>query len=140
MLVSDSAADYFTGHLDVLWQVPSAVVLLALYYAVIGVAIASLTDRRIVAGAAVIGLFLITSISSGIIVGDFEPGHGSIAGLINILALPLFLRDLVFLGHISPEAPIGGVGGAGLFSVATYVVVLLVGIGVLLQRYRWVER
>lgn len=140
MLVSDSAADYFTGHLDVLWQVPSAVVLLALYYAVIGVAIASLTDRRIVAGAAVIGLFLITSISSGIIVGDFEPGHGSIAGLINILALPLFLRDLVFLGHISPEAPIGGVGGAGLFSVATYVVVLLLGIGVLLQRYRWVER
>ena len=36
-----------------------------LYYAVIGVAIASLTDRRIVAGAAVIGLFLVTSISSG---------------------------------------------------------------------------
>ena len=140
MLVSDSAADYFTGHLDILWRVPSAVVLLALYYAVIGVAIASMTDRRIVAGAAVIGLFLITSISSGIIVGDFKPGHGSIAGLINILALPLFLRDLVFLGHFAPESPLTGVANGGLFSIATYLVILLVGIGVLLQRYRWVER
>ena len=87
MLVSDSALDYLTGHLDVLWKVPLAVVLLALYYAVIGVAIASLTDRRIVAGAAVIGLFLVTSISSGIIVGeDPEIDGGSIAALINVLA------------------------------------------------------
>ena len=119
---------------------PVTVFLLALYYAVIGVAIASLTDRRIVAGAAVIGLFLVTSISSGILVGDFEAGHGSIAGLINVLALPLFLRDLVFLGHIDPESPLAGVSNGGLFSVATYLVVLLIGIGVLLQRYRWVER
>src|SRR5882762_9099144 len=48
MLVSDSAAHYFTGHLDVLWRVPLAVLLLALYYAMVGVAIASVTDRRIV--------------------------------------------------------------------------------------------
>ena len=67
MLVSDSALEYFRGHLDVLWKVPLAVVLLAVYYAVIGVAISSLTDRRIVAGAAVIGLFLVTSIASGIL-------------------------------------------------------------------------
>jgi ABC-2 type transport system permease protein len=139
MLVSDSAADYFTGHLDVLWRVPVTVLILAVYYAVIGVAIASLTDRRIVAGAAVIGLFLVTSIASGILVGDFQAGHGSIAGLINVLALPLYLRDLVFLGHIDPESPLGGVHNAGLLSVATYLVVLLVGIGVLVQRYRWVE-
>ena len=69
MFVSNSALDYFNGHLDILWKVPVAVAALALYYAVIGVAIASLTDRRIVAGASVIGLFLVTSISSGIIVG-----------------------------------------------------------------------
>ena len=140
MLVSDSASDYFTGHLDVLWRVPVAVLILALYYAVIGVAIGSLTDRRIVAGAGVIGLLLVTSISSGILVGDFEPGHGSIAGLINILALPLFLRDLVFLGHVNRDAPLAGVHNGGLLAVVTYIVVLLVGIGVLLRRYRWVER
>jgi hypothetical protein len=113
---------------------------LAVYYAVIGVAIASLTDRRIVAGAAVIGLFLITSISSGIIVGeDFDVEGGSIAALINVLALPLHLRDLVFLGHIDPDSPLNGVDNGGMFAVATYLAVLLVGVGTLLRRYRWVE-
>ena len=140
MLVSDSASDYFTGHLDVLWRVPVAVLILALYYAVIGVAISSLTDRRIVAGAGVIGLLLVTSIASGILVGDFEAGHGSAAALINILALPLFLRDLVFLGKVNNEAPLSGVHNGGLLAVVTYLVVLIVGVGVLLRRYRWVER
>ncbi len=140
MLVSDSAYNYFTGHLDVLWKVPLAVLILAVYYAVIGVAISSLTDRRIVAGAGVIGLLLITSISSGIIVGDFAPGEGSIAGLINILSLPLYLRDLVFIGHVDPASPLAGVANGGLFAVVTYLVVLFVGSGVLLYRYRWVER
>jgi ABC-2 type transport system permease protein len=141
MLVSDDALDYFTNHLAVLWQVPVAVALLSMYYAVIGVALASLTNRRIVAGASVIGLFLITSISSGIIVGDnFQFGGGSAAALINILALPLYLRDLVFLGHIDPESPLNGVSGGGLFAVLLYVVVLLAGVGVLLRRYAEVER
>ena len=140
MLVSDSASSYFSGHLDVLWKVPTAVVLLALYYAVIGLAIASLTDRRIVAGAAVIGLFLVTSISSGIIVGDFESGHGSIAALINVLALPLYLRDVVFLGRIGRFSPLSGVDNGGLLAAVTYAAVLLVGVGLLLRRYRWVER
>ena len=140
MLVSDSASNYFTGHLDILWRVPVTVLMLALFYAVIGVAIASLTDRRIVAGAGVIGLLLITSIASGILVGDFEPGHGSIAALINIWTLPLYLRDLVFMGHIDRDLPLAGVDHDGLLAVVTYIVVLLVGVGVLLRRYRWVER
>jgi ABC-2 type transport system permease protein len=140
MLVSDSASHYFTGHLDVLWRVPVTVLVLALYYAVIGVAIGSLTDRRIVAGAGVIGLLLVTSISSGIIVGDVQPGSGSIAALINVLSLPLYLRDIVFLGHIDPTSPLTGVNNGGLLAVGVYLAVLLSGVGVLLYRYRWVER
>ena len=140
MLVSDSALDYFTGHLDVLWKVPSAVAILALYYAVIGCAIASLTDRRIVAGAAVIGLFLVTSISSGIIVGDWQFEGGSAGALLNVLALPLYLRDVVFLGHIDPDSPLNGVNGGGLLAAATYIVVLGTGMVILWGRYRWVER
>ena len=62
MLVSDGALDYFTSNADVLWQVPLAVLVLAVYYAVIGVAVSSLTTRRIVAGVAIIGLVLVTSI------------------------------------------------------------------------------
>jgi ABC-2 type transport system permease protein len=140
MLVSDSALDYFTGHLDILWKVPLAVALLAIYYAVVGLAIASLTDRRIVAGASVIGLFLVTSIASGIFVGDFELNGGSAAALINVLALPLYLRDLVFLGHIDSRSPLSGVNNGGPFAIALYIVVLVAGAAVLLRRYRWVER
>ena len=140
MLVSDSALDYFTDHLDVLWQVPLAIAVLAVYYGVIGVAVSSLTDRRIVAGATVIGLFLVTSITSGILVGDVAFHDGSPAALINVLALPLYLRDVIFLGNIDPTSPLGGVANGGWYALAVYVVVLAGATAVLLARYRWVER
>jgi hypothetical protein len=141
MLVSDDSLAYFTGHLDILWKVPLAVVALSAYYAIIGVAISSLTTRRIVAGASVIGLFLVTSIASRIIVGDNrEFGGGSPAALLNLLRLPLYLRDLVFLGHIDPQSPLNGVSGGGLFAVVAYFAVLFVGAVVLLRRYREAER
>jgi hypothetical protein len=88
----------------------------------------------------VIGLFLVTSISSGVIVGDSTVNGGSAAGLINVLALPLHLRDLVFLGHIDPSSPLGGVTSGGLLAAGVYTAVLVVSLGVLLRRYRWVER
>jgi hypothetical protein len=117
------------------------VVLLAVYYAVISVAVSSMTDRRIVAGAAVVGLFLVTSISSGIIVGDnYQLEGGSLAALINVWVLPLYLRDLIFLGHVDPESPLTRVDQGGLFAIVTFVVLLLAAAGVLLRRYRWVER
>jgi hypothetical protein len=140
MLVSDSAFDYFTGHLDVLWKVPLAVMLLAAYYAIVSVAISSLTDRRIVAGASIIGLFLVTSIASAIFVADFEMDGGSPGALVNVLAMPLYLRDLVFLGHIDTESPLSGVANGGLYSIVIYAAVLIVGAAALLRRYRWVER
>ena len=140
MLVSNSALDYFTGHLDVLWKIPAAVIVLAVYYAVIGCAISSLTDRRIVAGAAVIGLFLLTSITSGVIVGDWEIEGGSAGALINVLALPLYLRDIIFLGHIDTDSPLNGVGGGALLAAVTYLVLLCAGAAVLWRRYRWIER
>ncbi|CAN5597430.1 hypothetical protein BH24ACT5_BH24ACT5_17640 [soil metagenome] len=140
-LVSDDALDYVSGHLDVLWKVPVSIALLSIYYAVIGLAIASLTDRRIVAGAAVIGLFLVTSITSGILVNaDTGFDRGSPAALINVLALPLHLRDLVFLGHIDRSSPLGGVSNGGVLATAEFTAILLLGMAVLLRRYRWVER
>jgi ABC-2 type transport system permease protein len=138
MLVSDGAFAYVKGHLDVLWQVPAAVALLALFYAIVSVAIASLTDRRIVAGAAIIGLFLVTSIASGII--SDQARDGSLGALLNVLALPLYLRDLVFLGHIDPLSPLGGAPAGGLLAVVLYAVIAAGGLIVLLWRYRWVER
>lgn len=140
MLVSDSALDYFTGHLDVLWKVPASVALMAVYYSVISVAISSLTDRRIVAGASIIGLLLVTSIAAGILVGDFLPGEGSASALINVWSLPLYLRDVIFLGNIDRMSPLGGVQYGGLMALGEYVVLVVAGLGTLLRRYRWVER
>jgi ABC-2 type transport system permease protein len=141
MLVSNSALDYFTGHLDVLWKVPAAVIVLALYYAVIGVAISSLTDRRIVAGASIIGLFLVTSISAGVLSsGDVDNGGGSPGALVNVLAMPLYLRDVIFLGHVGERTPLSGVEYGALGALGLYTLVIAAGVGVLLYRYRWVER
>ncbi len=70
MLVTDDGAlRYLRDNAEILWQVPVAVSLLALFYASIGVAVASLTARRIIAGAVIVGLFLVTSVISSILVG-----------------------------------------------------------------------
>ena len=135
MLVSDAALDYLRDNADVLWKVPVAVVLLAVYYAAIGVAVASLTSRRIVGGVALLALALVPSVLSGAVLGSDADGHGPIA-LINLLALPLYLRDIVFTGHIEDAAPLGGVTGGGLLAALIYLVVVLAAMGLLFLRYR----
>lgn len=141
MLVSDSALDYFTGHLDILWKVPLAVALLAIFHSVIGVSISSLTDRRIVAGASIIGLFLVTSIAAGVLLDSRENFRdGSPAALINLVQIPLQLRDVIFLGRLGRRSDLSGVANGGLAAAAVYLVIVAAGIAVLLRRYRWVER
>jgi hypothetical protein len=140
-LVSDGVLDYVGDNLDVTWKVAVSCALLAFYYAVVGIAVASLASRRVVAGAAFIGLFLVSSITSGILGSDAaERGEGSPAGLVNVLAIPVELRDVVFLGKMSDESSLEGVENAGAYAAAAYVGVLLVASGVLVQRYRWTER
>lgn len=142
-LVSDSALDYTTDNIDVLWKVPVSVALLALFYATVGIAIASLASRRIAAGASLIGLFLVSSITAGILVGGDEERmylDGSPAALISVLRLPLYLRDIVFLGNIDPGSPLGGVPNAESAAALAYLSVLGIAAAVLLTRYRWTER
>ena len=138
MLVSDGALDYLTDNAEVLWQVPASVAILAVYYATVGVALSSLTDRRIVGGVAILGLALITSTVAGILVAA-SGDDGSPLAAINVLALPLGLRDLVFLGRISTDSGLSGVAGGGVLAVAAYVVVLLSAWALLLYRYREVD-
>jgi ABC-2 type transport system permease protein len=137
------ALDYFRHNTAVLWQVPVAAALLALFYAVLGVAVASLTGRRIVAGATMLGVTLISSTVSAILIradggGRFVRG-GHPAALLNILALPLKVRDLVFLGRISEESPLSGVAAGGALAVACFAAVVVGGIALVLYRYRSVE-
>jgi ABC-2 type transport system permease protein len=140
-LVSDDALGYVTGHTDVLWKVPVAIAILSLYYGVIGVAMSSLTSRRIVAGASIVGLFLVTSVVSGALIGEWEPGDpGTYAALVNLLALPLYLRDLVFLGRIDAESPLRGMTYGAPLAIVIYAAIVVTGVVVLLRRYRWLER
>jgi ABC-2 type transport system permease protein len=143
MLVSDDGAlRYLRENAEILWQVPVAVLVLSVLYAAIGVALASLTARRIIAGATIIGLFIVTSIVSTILVGGEETSFegGSAAGLVNLAALPLHLRDVVFLGHLDPAGPMRGVANGGLLAAGTFVVVVVACLAVLMHRYDEVER
>jgi ABC-2 type transport system permease protein len=180
MLVSDDGAlRYARDNAEVMWQVPIAAALLSLYYASVGVAVASLTSRRIIAGATIIGLFLVSSIVSNALVEadtvrDSEQGtisgppstmvteDGEVlvvpeggfdetgvrivesdanpAGLLDLLELPLVLRDLVFLGHVDEIDPLSGLDNGGFYAVAVYSVMVLGALVILFVRYREVER
>ena len=182
MLVSDDGAlRYARDNAEVIWQVPIAVAFLSIFYASVGVAIASLTSRRIIAGASIIGLFLVTSIVSAALVGGDsvqESDKGKItappatmttvtneegeivfippsnldeppvvidrepkaSGLVNLLVLPLRLRDLVFLGELDPEDPVSGVDNGGLYAVILFLTIVIGAFVVLFVRYDEVER
>jgi ABC-2 type transport system permease protein len=189
MLVSeDGALTYARDNAEVLWQVPLAVAVLSLYYAVLGVAIASMTSRRIIAGAVFVGVLLVTSIVSTVIVESSEgvvrqespaycpptqvttedgdvvlipceeqvptPGgfpsqtdeyyvterEPSAGALINLLMLPLMVRDLVFLGELEADNPMSGLEGGGLYALLLYSAIVLAAFAVLLWRYSEVER
>ncbi len=138
MLVDqDGALNYLTGHADVLWKVPVAVVLLALYYASLGLALSSLTTRRVVAGASILGLLLISSAVAGIL--GASGGASPATAAVNLLAIPLYVRDIVFLGHIHTVFRLSEFGGGEALAVGVYAGVVAASITVLLWRYRWSE-
>jgi ABC-2 type transport system permease protein len=135
-LVSDAALTYVADNAAVIWQVPISVALLALYYAVVALAVSSFTTRRITAAAALLILLLTTSVTTAILTeGSGEPSAWE---AVNLLAAPLNVRDLVFDGEVT-LGPLAGVDGAAPLSIAVYVGVVALSLGTLLWRYRWVE-
>lgn len=141
MLVSeDGALSYLRDNAEIIWQVPVSVALLSIYYALLGVAIASLTSRRIIAGATFVGLLLVSSIISGVLVGEQEVARGSAAGLINLAGLPLVVRDLVFLGEVGDGHGMAGLANGGLYAVIVFTLVVAASVVTLIVRYDEVER
>jgi ABC-2 type transport system permease protein len=137
LVSKDGSLAYVRDNAEVLWQVPVAVAVLAVYYAALSLAIASLTPRRVVAGAAIFGVTIISSIVAVILEeADALGGRGTV---FNILALPLEVRDLIFLGRIHEESDLAGVAGGGTLALVAYLVVLGLSLGVLFWRYRWAE-
>ncbi len=138
MLVDRNGALHYVGeNADVLWKVPLAVALLALYYAALGLALSSLTGRRIVAGASIIGLLLVSSTVAGILRAG--GGTSPATDAVNLLALPIYVRDLVFLGHLGVRFRLAQLDGGELLALAAYLLVVGVSIATLLWRYRWTE-
>jgi hypothetical protein len=141
-LVSDDGSlTYVRENAEVLWQVPLAVAVLATYYSVIGIAMSSLSSRRISAGASIVGLFLITSTVSAVLTeGSPNEEHNGLGGLLNLLAIPTEVRDLIFLGHLDPESTLSGVSGGGLGAVLVCLGMVALGLVILFVRYDEVER
>jgi ABC-2 type transport system permease protein len=139
MLVSDSSLEYVADNSAVLWKVPVAVSVLAVYYAAVGLALASLTSRRVVAGAAILGVMLVSSVVAGIL-SEVEGGLGARAVLFSLLVLPLLVRDLVFLGRPDPEMSLADVPGSAPLVMAVYLAILAASVAVLWWRYRAVEK
>ena len=137
LVSKDGSLNYVRDNADILWKVPVAVAVLAVYYAALSLAISSLTPRRVVAGAAIFGVTIISSIVAVILEeADALGGRGT---LFNVLALPLEVRDLVVLGRIHQESDLAGVAGAGAMASVAYLAVLGLSVGVLFWRYRWAE-
>ena len=138
LVSKDGSLQYMRDNAEVLWKVPVAVTALAAYYAGLSLAISCLTPRRVVAGASIFGVTIISSIVAAILNdADALGGRGL---LFNLLALPLLIRDLIFEGHIHDSNPLSGVSGAGALAVVAYLGVLAISVGVLLWRYKWAER
>jgi ABC-2 type transport system permease protein len=133
---------YVRENAEVLWQVPLAVAVLALFYGCISIAMASLASRRITAGASIVGLFLVTSIVAGVLSDESlrNSSDGSLSALISLLAIPLQIRDVIFLGHIDPESPLSGAAGGGVGAVIVFAVCVVVSVVTLFIRYDEVER
>lgn len=136
----DGALQYLRDTADVLWKVPVSAAILALYFTVISLAVASLTDRRIVGGLAFLGSMLIPSVVGSAFVAAARP-DSTILGLTNLWNLPLVLRDVVFEGHVDVDHDMGlhGVAGAGFAALALYLAVVAGSCTVLWRRYREVR-
>ena len=138
-VVSDQGAlDYYLDHDEVLWQAAVAAAILALWYAVLSVALASLTDRRIIGAIAFLGLLLVTSIVAGIFVEVGDTG-ASLMALTSPVQIPRVLRDVVFLGHLHHSSMLSGIDGAAVMAGVIYGVVVAAAFGLLFWRYREVE-
>ena len=112
--------------------------LLAIYYASFAIAVSSFATRRIVAAAALLIILLVTSIVAGVLTGEQE-GATSVWAVVNLLALPLHLRDVVFEGGPAADSPLAGVANGTAIGLGVYLAVLAASWAVLWRRYRWVE-
>ena len=136
-LFSNSAVGYVRDHLHDLGHLVVAGLLMALFYGVIGCAVAGFSDRRAVATGSIIGVLLVTGFAGGVIgEGLTFSGHQWFV-LLDLQELPArVVRWLFGLPPIADsQALTPGTLDAWAYLVAL-VVVMVTGIATLLGRYR----
>src|SRR5690606_23623341 len=123
----------------VLWQVPLSVALMSFFYASISVAVASLTDRRLIGAAIFLVTILVSLTVSGVMVEVTTSGFGSdgssLWGVTNIPSIPLYLRDYIFLGNAEPGSALDGLSGGFAIVVGVYTALVAASWGTLWLRY-----
>jgi ABC-2 type transport system permease protein len=105
-------------------------VIVALYYAALGLAVSSLTSRRPFAMGGLAGIVVATGATTGVLVGGL--GMSTTLRVIALPAIPLVLARRCFN---SADGPPGTVVPTATWAIA-YAVVVTVSIAILLRRYR----
>jgi ABC-2 type transport system permease protein len=122
---------YLEAHLGDLVRIIAAGFLIASFYGLLGLAIASLTARRAFAMGGVVGLLVASSAASGVLVEGL--GTGSEARLLALPGIPIGLARVLFPGD-------RGIGDVSATSwLVAYAVVCVVSLAILVVRYRGVE-
>ena len=70
---------------------------------------------------------------------DASHGRPNAGVLLNLLTIPLKLRDVIFLGHIHDETALSGVSGGALMALGVYLAVIVISAVILYRRYRNVD-
>lgn len=119
---------YVQGHASEAPRIVLAGLLIALYYAVLGLAVASLTSRRPFAMGGLAGLVVATGATTAVLVRGL-----GLSGNLRVLALPLVPLVLARKCFSTSEGPPDVATTTWLIA---YIAILAVGLSVLLRRYR----
>lgn len=133
-LLASDPASYLLHHLGLLLRVLATGSLLALYFAAIGLVIASFTDRKAVAAAVYIGAMLVLSGIAAALFHTIGPDFRDYVALVDPVAVPLGLAGWI-IGFRSGHDTLANSALGGGWFLADLLVISAVAAGVLYRRY-----
>jgi ABC-2 type transport system permease protein len=138
-LLSSSVADYVGNHSHDLLHIILSGLLLAAYFTLLSLAIASFTDRRTYAAGAILGLALVTSAAGAIISENMSFANHEQFALLDLVNLPVraarWLLDHPPVVTVKDAAGSHTVELSGWACLGGSLVVMLVSAGVLAWQY-----
>ena len=133
-LTADSAATYLREHLDDLGRILLAGVALTVFYSVVALAAASLTDRRALATAGLLGVMLGSSALANILFFTTRFDGRRWFALLSLGGVPLRFVDWLFGDGFDPGSLAQQAGLTGPTYLAEMAVIVAVAGGVLAWR------